>query len=128
MKMYLFPNRCAKEHLLLKEYGVHKFLYGFTISSTKTVMIYIQRNPASAFQIRLPTTNVSTKYGMALAEITYPHAWSTFNYIEDYILNCSDIQSNVHILKNPHGYYKTMADIVSKLNETIVDHEDCQEN
>ena len=41
---------------------------------------------------------------------------------------CSDVQGVVHTLKIPHGYYKTMADIVSKLNEFIVDHEDCREN
>ena len=35
---------------------------------------------------------------------------------------CSDVQG-VHTLKIPHGYYKTMADIVSKLNESIIDHD-----
>ena len=41
---------------------------------------------------------------------------------------CSDVQGIVHTLKIPHGYYKTMADIVSKLNESIVDHDDCAGN
>ena len=65
---------------------------------------------------------------MALTEITYPHTWSTFNYIEDYTFNCSDIQGNVHTLKIPHGYYETMTDSGSNLNKSVVDHDDCAGN
>ena len=89
-------------------------------------MIYIQLTQLPRFQIRLPKTiYLRNKYEVALAEIAYPHKLSTFNYIEDYAFKCSDIQGNVHTLKIPHGYYKTMTHLVSKLNDSIVEHDNC---
>ena len=98
-------------------------------SSTKNSDDIHPTNTASAFQIRLQCKMyLRNKYEVALAEMTYLHTWSTFNYVEDYTFICSDVKGVVHTLKIPHGYYKTMAGIISKLNDSIVDHEDCAGN
>ena len=77
----LFPNQCVKEHLLFRQYGTHKF-YKVLPSSTKNSDDIHPTNTASAFQIRLPKTMyLRNKYEVVLAEMTYPHTWSTFNYV-----------------------------------------------
>ena len=66
--------------------------YMVSPSSTKNSDDIHPTNTASAFQIQLPKIiYLRNKYEVALAEIAYPHTWSTFNYIEDYTFMCSDI-------------------------------------
>jgi len=98
-------------------------------SSTKNSDDLHPTNTASSFQIRLPKTiHLRNKYEVALAEIVYPHTWLTFNDSEDYVFKCVDAQDNVHTLSIPQGYYKNMSDLISKLNDAIVDNKACLSN
>lgn len=80
-------------------------------------MDYYSNNTASCYQIRLPRTlYLKGKYEVALAEIQYPHTWSTFNEKEAYdfkFANDEGLERKVSIVE---GYYKSMDDLIDELN------------
>lgn len=86
-------------------------------SSTKSSDDIYPKNTASAFRIRLPKTiYLNNKYEVALAEITYPHSWPTFNFDDDYVFKYAVPSGEVISLSIPQGFYTNIEDLIRELN------------
>lgn len=84
-------------------------------------------NTASAYQVPLPKTiYLRNKYEVALAEITYPHTWSTFNKHEDFMFTCTNAEGELQQVYIQQGYYKRMNDLMTKMNDAL--EEFCGDN
>lgn len=77
-------------------------------------------NTASSFQIRLPRTMyLKTKYEVALAEIHYPHSWSTFRENEQYYLGFNKGDSPTTMVKIPKGFYRNINELIHSIHTEI---------
>lgn len=95
-------------------------------SSTRSSDVMYPDNSASAFRIQLPKTiHLKNKYEVALAEISYPHTWSTFHNDSDYRFGFiysdpdpqkDDISAEVRIAK---GYYKSPEELCREINQSF---------
>ena len=89
-------------------------------SSTRSGDDMYPKNTASAFQVRLPKTMyLKNKYEVALAEIMYPHTWSTFNKNEDYTFYYTHLDGDAVRLSIDKGYYLKMDALLREMNQAF---------
>ena len=88
-------------------------------------MVFYPTNTASNYQIRMPRTfYLQGKYEVALAEIQYPHTWTTMREGIDFIVSYRQTDTPRHQhLHVPNGYYNNIGElcdvITDKLDENI---------
>ncbi len=84
-------------------------------------MDYYSSNSASSYQIRMPRTfYLKGKYEVALAEIQYPHSWTTMRKEIAYsIFYRQGINGTLSILSIPEGYYKDIKDLCNTINAQL---------
>ena len=89
-------------------------------------MDYYPTNKASCYQIRLPRTlYLKGKYEVALAEIQYPHTWTTTRGKIGFMI----IRDNIHYTVNiPQGYYSNIDELIDFINTKICDVLDVTKN
>lgn len=92
-------------------------------------MDYYSNNKASTYQIRMPRTfYLRGKYEVALAEIQYPHTWTTMRDGLDYIIYYRRANGVVKELQVPIGYYRSMDKLITTINELLEDQTKIDEN
>ena len=84
-------------------------------------MDFYPTNTTSNYTIHMPRTiYLQGKYEVALAEIQYPHTWTTTKLNEEYFIQFRPVGAMTYkttIL--PGGYYKTVLDLCEEINERI---------
>lgn len=89
------------------------------LPSNASMDIY-PKNTSSTFQIRLPRTMyLKTQYEVALAEIHYPHTWSTFRENEEYYISCSKDDSSSTLIPIPKGFYRNINELINAIHKQL---------
>ena len=84
-------------------------------------MEYYSNNKASNYQIRMPRTfYLKGKFEVALAEIQYPHTWTTMREGIDFIIGYRETGSprDQHLIV-PNGYYNNIPELCEAINEEL---------
>ena len=115
---------CNKQTAAVADYSMESSSFYITLPSNASTDYYPD-NKASTYQIRMPRTMyLSGNYEVALAEIQYPHTWSTLRPNLEYYVICYSNHSAVDIrttLYMPQGYYRTANEFIQALNKVIKD-------
>ena len=90
-----------------------------TLPSNASMDVYPD-NTAAAYKIRMPKTMyLRNKYEVALAEIQYPHTWTTFQKQEDHALWVYNNEQLLEEIRIPHAYYNSVENLVDVINKLI---------
>ena len=84
-------------------------------------MDFYPNNTASNYTIHMPRTfYLQGKYEVGLAEIQYPHTWTSTKSTEDYhIFFRRSGEEDYRTTVLPEGYYKSVSQLCNEINERI---------
>ena len=84
-------------------------------------MDFYSNNTAANYTIRMPRTfYLQGKYEVALAEIQYPHTWSTMSPdLEYFVCTRPRGDDQYHCSKIPPAFYKTVQVLLDEINRCI---------